>query len=234
GFHGNIIIYPQQPQQVATMLPPSVHKITSPICIIFVGLTPPSHQWLCDKAKPLAVCAHKVREALIWLKSHNPLYADIDINYDILNSLPTNDLLPFHIEHVQSQTEDNVLTSRYDDLTSSMTSTVHQQPPPDAEIAFQKVVISDIDGHASSNELQLAALAHIQKKGGYLQFPHEANPENEFVNPRLFPKLYLVFKGPVQFGFLTQKHKDRNLNQSRTDPDTARTELDHLGLVLSG
>jgi hypothetical protein len=51
-------------------------------------------------------------------------------------------------------------------------------------------VISNIDGHASSNELQAAVLSHIQKKGGYLKISHEANPENEFVNPRLFPKLY--------------------------------------------
>jgi hypothetical protein len=46
GFHGNIIIYPQQPQQIATILPPSVEQITSPICVIFVGSSPPSHEWL--------------------------------------------------------------------------------------------------------------------------------------------------------------------------------------------
>ncbi|KAF8240573.1 hypothetical protein L208DRAFT_1352741, partial [Tricholoma matsutake] len=176
GFHGNIIIYPQQPQRVATTLPPSVQEITSPICVIFVGSSPPSREWLREKAKPLAVRAHKVRDALIWLKAHNPLYTDIDINYNVLNSLPTNDLLPFHVEHVQSQLDDDVLTSRYD-LASSTTSTVYQQPPPDADIAFQKVVISDIDGHASSNELRAAVLSHIQKKGGYLQISHEANPE---------------------------------------------------------
>lgn len=112
---------------------------------------------------------------MIWLKAHNPLYTDIDINYNVLNSLPTNDLLPFHVEHVQSQLDDDVLTSRYD-LASSTTPTVHQQPPPDADIVFQKMVISDIDGHTSSNELRAAALSHIQKKGGYLQISHEANP----------------------------------------------------------
>ncbi|KAF8227481.1 hypothetical protein L208DRAFT_1174218, partial [Tricholoma matsutake] len=94
GFHGNIIIYPQQPQRVATTLPPSVQEITSPICVIFVGSSPPSREWLHEKAKPLAVCAHKVRDALIWLKAHNLLYTDININYNVLNSLPTNDLLP--------------------------------------------------------------------------------------------------------------------------------------------
>lgn len=86
---------------------------------------------------------------------------------------------------------EDVLTLRYD-LTSSTTSSIHQQLPPDAEIALQKVVISNIDGHTSSNRLQVAPSSHIQKKGGYLKFSHEANPENKFANPQLFPKLYAM------------------------------------------
>ena len=101
------------------------------------------------------------------------MYADIDINYDVLNSLPTNDLLPFHVEHVQSHTDDDdVLTSQYD-LTSSTTSSVHQQPPPDAEITFQKVVISNINGHVSSNELRAAALL-LEADHPYMRpIPHQ-------------------------------------------------------------
>jgi hypothetical protein len=147
------------------------------------------------------------------------LYADVKINYDILNSLPTNDLLPFHIEYIQSQTEDDVLMSRYDDLTSFTMSTVHEQPPPDAEIAFQKVVISNIDGHVSSNELRVAVLAHIQKKGGYLQIPPEANPENEFVNPQLFPKLY-----PTLYPFGVGGPEDPR----RQEPISFKRHIKHL------
>ena len=191
GFHGNIIIYPQEPQQIATVLPPSIEEITSPICVIFVGSTPPSCEWLHDKAKPLAVHGHKVRQALVWLKTHNLLYRGIEIDYNILNSLPTNDLLPFHIEHVLPSEDGDPLTSQYD-ISSSTTSDVHQQPvPADAEIAFQKLVISDVEGHASSNELKAAALRHVQKKkGSYLKLPHGMSPENKFMNPQLFPKIY--------------------------------------------
>ncbi|KIL63480.1 hypothetical protein M378DRAFT_79706, partial [Amanita muscaria Koide BX008] len=182
GFHGNIIIYPQHPQRIATILPPSVEEITSPICVIFVGSSPPSYEWLRDKAKPLAVRGNKVRQALMWLKAHNPLYADIEINYNVLNNLPVNGLLPFHVEHVSPNKDGDVLTSRYD--VSASTSEFHAEvaPPPDAEISFQKIVISDVDA---------AALRHMRKKkGGYLKLPHDANPENEFVNPNLFPKIY--------------------------------------------
>ena len=42
------------------MLPPSIEEVVSPICVIFVGSSPPSTEWLCDKAKPLAVHADKV------------------------------------------------------------------------------------------------------------------------------------------------------------------------------
>ncbi|KAF8235937.1 hypothetical protein L208DRAFT_1254213 [Tricholoma matsutake] len=47
-------------------------------------------------------------------------------------------------------------------------------------------------------------------------------------------KWLLVFKSPVQSGFLTSKWGNCNCNQSRTDPDIGRTELDHLGPVFFG
>ena len=130
--------------------------------------------------------ADKVRKALVWLKAHNPLYADIEINHDVLNQLPANDMLPFHIEHVRPPRDGDALTSHYD-----------MAPPPtesdcsNTDVAFQKLIITDVDGHASSNELRAAALRHIEKKsGGYMSIPHDPKPENEFVNPKLFPKIY--------------------------------------------
>ncbi|KAF8237059.1 hypothetical protein L208DRAFT_1249512 [Tricholoma matsutake] len=179
GFHGNIIIYPQQPQRVATILPPSVEEITNPICIIFVGSSSPSYKWLHKKAKPLAVHGHK----------HLTLSMQKLITYDVLNSLLANDLLPFHVEHVPSNVDGYPLTSWYD--IGSSTSNLHQkQVPPDTEVAFQKLIISDVDGHASSNELRTAALRHVQKKKVVIS--NDVNPENEFINLQLFPKIYLT------------------------------------------
>jgi hypothetical protein len=114
GFHGNIIIYPQPSQKIASMLPPSIEEIVSPICVIFVGSSPPSPEWLRNKAKPLAVRADKVRQALIWLKNHNSLYSHIDIDHNTLDSLPENGILPFHIEHVLLNENEDALISRYD------------------------------------------------------------------------------------------------------------------------
>ncbi|KAF8227194.1 hypothetical protein L208DRAFT_1496338 [Tricholoma matsutake] len=174
GFHGNIIIYSQQSQKITTMLPPSIEEVVSPI---FVGFSPPSAEWLCDKAKPSAVHADKVRRALLWLKGHNPLYSDIKIDHDMLNSLPENGILPFHVEHVLPNVNEDVLTSHYD--ATQLSSKNQSSIPHDAEITFHKLVISD------------AAIRHVQKKkGGYLKLPHDPTSENEFVNPNLFPRIY--------------------------------------------
>ena len=92
---GHTIIYPQQPDRLAEVLPPPVEETLAYICVIFVGSSKMTPQWLRKKAKPLAVCRNKVRQALLWLKSHNPLYKEVEISDDNLNSLPTDDVLPY-------------------------------------------------------------------------------------------------------------------------------------------
>ncbi|KAI0686393.1 hypothetical protein C8T65DRAFT_591195, partial [Cerioporus squamosus] len=39
GFKGHIIVYPQRPEELATVLPLPVEDIITPICIVFVGVT---------------------------------------------------------------------------------------------------------------------------------------------------------------------------------------------------
>ncbi|KAJ7195344.1 hypothetical protein GGX14DRAFT_306530, partial [Mycena pura] len=52
GIKGHSIIYPQQPSKIADILPPSVEEITSPVCVLFVGSSLPTPEWLRDHAKP--------------------------------------------------------------------------------------------------------------------------------------------------------------------------------------
>ncbi|KAJ3897115.1 hypothetical protein F5879DRAFT_788651, partial [Lentinula edodes] len=46
GLKGNIIVYPQKPTALAKILPPSLDELTAPICVIFVGSSRPSEEWL--------------------------------------------------------------------------------------------------------------------------------------------------------------------------------------------
>jgi hypothetical protein len=80
----------------------------------------------------------------------------------------------------------------------AVTARYDSTPAPDAtsksddSIPFQNVVITDVECHASSNKLRAAALRHIQNRGGgYLQIPHDRQPENEFRKDSfLFPLMY--------------------------------------------
>ncbi|PBK80062.1 hypothetical protein ARMGADRAFT_1099457, partial [Armillaria gallica] len=62
---------------------------------------------------------------------------------------------------------------------------------PQAEIPFQNVVISDVNGDVSYADLKLAVWNHVKKNGqGYIRIPHDPDPCNEFNNPALLPMMY--------------------------------------------
>jgi hypothetical protein len=191
GMKGHIIVYPQRPSDIANILPPSLEEMSTPICVVFVGSSPPTAEWLREKAKPLAVRREKVRAALIWLKSHNRHYKDITINKTVLNDLDDHQILPVHVEHVLPNCASETLTSCYD----SSVPLQDTLPPASANntVPFQNVVITDVDGHAPSNELRAAAVRHVKKKGGgYVEIPHDPEPVNEFFNPNMFPMISTI------------------------------------------
>lgn len=179
---GHIIIHPQQPGPLMSILPPPVAEVSSPICVVFIGEHMPSHEWFVNNAKPLVVRHEKVYNALQWLKLNNPLYRDITIDSASLAEYPDNDILPVQIEHVASTTVIEQTTSRYDETSSSS---------PAENIPFDRVVVADIDGHEPAHILRAAALRHLKERQGFfLAIPHDPDPVNEFNNPDLFPRLY--------------------------------------------
>ena len=220
GVHGHIIIYPQRPSEIAKVLPPSINDLLTPICVLFVGANTPSLEWLREKAKPLCIRREKVRNALKWLKENNHLYADIEINNDVLNSLDDNHILPFHIEHILPSNQFETLVSRYDDDTDF--NSISVKPELDEhlnDIPFQNVVITNVDGHAPSHELRAAALRHVKQGGGYIQIPHEPTPVNEFCNPSLFPMIY-----PTLFPYGIGGFEDK----TQKNPISMKRHVKHL------
>ncbi|KAF7314095.1 ATP-dependent DNA helicase [Mycena chlorophos] len=187
GMKGHVIVYPQHPSRVDASLPPSIEEITAPVCVLFVGASKPTPEWLSKHAKPLAVNAGRVRRALDWLKAHNPLYRRVQINEERLRYLEENPVLPFNIEHIQPNTANEATTSRYDSMDSFDPGT-----NTTGEIPFENIVIADVECHASANELRAAALRHVKKNGGgYLQLPHDRDAENDFRSDGLlFPLIY--------------------------------------------
>jgi hypothetical protein len=162
GIKGHIIIYPQRPEGIASILPPPVADIITPICVIFVGSCPPSHAWLKEKAKPLIARREKVRTALVWLKKNNHLYKDITINFEVLNSMEEKTLMPFHINHVLPNDARDSLTSKYDATEAMQLEDEQSVDLAERETNFERVVVTDVDGNASANELRAAAVRHVK------------------------------------------------------------------------
>jgi len=190
GIKGNIIVYPQRIGELTNVLPAPVDDVVHPICVMFVGPTLPSRAWLKDKAYPLVVRREVVRQNLVWLKAHNPLYKDIEINEARLQALPADGLLEYKVEHIASSAHLDGLESRYD--VNASEENADDSPPPDesSQIEFSNVVITDVDAHAPANDLKAAALRHFKQGGGFHAVTHEPTPVNEFSNPSLFPMLY--------------------------------------------
>ncbi|KAJ4472790.1 hypothetical protein C8J55DRAFT_389475, partial [Lentinula edodes] len=185
---GNIIIYPQQPSAIAKILPPNLNDIACAICVIFIGSTRPTDEWLKTKAKPLAVRPAIVHSNLEWLKIHNVLYHDVQINYELLDTLSSTYTLPVHVEYMESSEVDDSLTSGYAPSNVDASSSVQGSC---GDLNFESVVIADVDGGSSANDLRATAIRHIKGKGGaYIKIPHDPLPVNEFMNPSLFPMIY--------------------------------------------
>ncbi|KAJ7934458.1 hypothetical protein B0H13DRAFT_1591507 [Mycena leptocephala] len=189
-------IYPQKPSAIAKVLPPSIDEIITPICVIFVGSSPPTPEWLQKKAKTLTVRKEKVLNALAWLRAHNPLYKDIEINAGVFEGQPDEVILPFHTQHVVSSGGVDASTSSY--VPNSEPAAVVcpdfsdiVNPPASAPIPFESVVVTNVEGITSSNELSKAAVDHMKLPGkNYVGIPHDRDPVNEFKNSLLFPMIY--------------------------------------------
>jgi len=195
---GHTIIFPQQPDKLTDVLPPPLDETLSFICVIFVGSSKPSKEWLRDKAKPLVVRRERVRSALMWLKQNNPLYKDVEIDDGILETLPSEDVLPYHIEHVENNEAQEVLVSRYDNGEVSADTA--------SSTSFESVVVADVDTHTPLNLLRAAAVRHVKMKAKpFVQIGHGSMPVNEFSNIDLFPMLY-----PTLFPYGCGGFEDRN------------------------
>lgn len=221
GMKGHMIVYPQRPERLVNCLPRTIQDTITPICILFVGSSPPTQQWLREKAKPLYVRREKVRAALVWLKHHNFLYSYICIDEDVIRTLPENDILPVNVQVLPPSRSQDILLSRYDQSQppapeDGLISDNQGVPPACVQSpTFDSVVIADVNGRASSNELRAAAIRHIKSKGGgYVEVPHDPSPVNEFNNPTLFPMMYPTLF-PYGIGGFQLKKRATGLSMKR-------------------
>ncbi|KAL0578897.1 hypothetical protein V5O48_003088 [Marasmius crinis-equi] len=180
----------------------------------------------------------KVRTALEWLKTNNPLFRHIVINYELLQSL-----------YSPSQSMDSLLDSydplrklpieeqELDDKEEPTQTPRHENSPKRiTEKDFEKVDITNVASNATPNDLRTAALNHIKyRRGGYLEIRHEKGFVREFMikNPSLFPMMYPTLF-PYGLGGLDDPIEKLGSQSGRTSNTCATSETrEHASFLFS-
>ena len=88
GLFGSTVSFPHEGASVLQQLPRSVASACEMITVYFSDGNS-NHLRFC---KEHVVRRSKVHTALLWLKAHNPHYADIEIDMDALTALPEDDV----------------------------------------------------------------------------------------------------------------------------------------------
>lgn len=214
-LRGNIIVFPQSPDSLSEVLPPLVQDVEAMVCVIFVGSSRPSTDWILSKAKPLLVRREKVRSALQWLKANNPLYRNVRVSNSNISLLPSDSSLQVPVRFQESSDSDAATVEGYDSTRTAVNLRSRNEFDESAEPIFDKVVVADVDSNASSNELRAAALRHITRPGGtFVEVPHDPSPINEFFNPNLFPMIYPTLY-PFGIGGFEDSHRLRQVSLER-------------------
>ena len=113
GMAGNASLFELNTQEVVEMIkgqrmPSSVQSLASIIAITYVGSKFLPKDWL---KKTFRVRREVVYEALVWLQSHNPIYADIKIDENRMRELPEDDV-PDELLTIIRQEKDDELVER--------------------------------------------------------------------------------------------------------------------------
>ncbi|KAJ7753974.1 hypothetical protein DFH07DRAFT_689627, partial [Mycena maculata] len=76
---GNVCVLAQDPGPFVQQLPPPLSSLRDNICVVLVGSPNTVITESMLKKSPLLVRRGQIIKALLWLKTHNPLYDDLNI-----------------------------------------------------------------------------------------------------------------------------------------------------------
>ncbi|KAK3918290.1 Ribonuclease 3 [Frankliniella fusca] len=124
-YRGNVISFSQDVQEIANQLPHKVKDLDSVICIRF--------QQSAENYHDFFIRQERVRRALHWLKTNNPLYKDIVISEENLHTLPENGCVYDDIPSISVQNQEqneNVTLNDEEVSEENVTDNVQQSGVP--------------------------------------------------------------------------------------------------------
>ena len=178
GSRGHFITFKQDPSQLSTILPSSALELHKYVTISWAGLSKPTPENL------MAFCRiekARVLRALVWLVRHNPLYANISIDYNLLASWEER-FVPEVLIQTANITEDNWELDQREGYTTSLEGgsyendfdALHEEVDPGTVIGGS--FLSDEEGQNQSKQMafiaKLTELVREQEEDGLVGEPH--------------------------------------------------------------
>ncbi|CAF3623585.1 unnamed protein product [Rotaria socialis] len=129
---GNCITFLQNIPNIVNSLPLRLDDLCETLKVIFVGARPPERIQLKNV---LTVRKKKIIQALYWLKKHNLLYQNVDINLENIAQLPEDDVPEF--------------------LTSTMDERIGDEEIPSERVGYIPDPLADLMESASSDAIPI-------------------------------------------------------------------------------
>ena len=185
GYKGHVLNLPQDVQSFLNRLPSQVADL--PVMVV-------RRHGADDTHKDFTVRRHRVLEALLWLKTNNPFFKDIEIDRQVIQSLPENGV-PDELRYVIDDNEPSVHVE-------------NEGPPQEPTMSANASVEELILGNDSTSFIPMrqrqrkdgAAIQDAFNEVDPLDWPStEGNVVNEFKTDGLatmaFPTLFPYGKG---------------------------------------
>ena len=83
-LRGNVNSFPQNSASLLSALPASVDSVSDLLTVFF----PPEQNLQPNRCPEFVVRRSRVRDAILWLQTHNPYYVDVTLDTEALASLP--------------------------------------------------------------------------------------------------------------------------------------------------
>ncbi|CAF5137009.1 unnamed protein product, partial [Rotaria sp. Silwood1] len=192
---GNCITFLQNVPNIVNSSPLTLDELCDTLKVIFVGAHPPERIQL---KKVLTVRKKKIIEALYWLKKHNVLYQNVDINLKNIAQLPEDDVPECIMSTMEQKIGDEEIQSeRIGYIPDPLSDPIERTSTDSIPITNSGVL--DVNGSSvSSDEITNYLLHKIKNDGTKEQMdtenvyliPHSSKPVNEYFNPKLLVGLY--------------------------------------------
>ncbi|KAJ7730351.1 hypothetical protein DFH07DRAFT_756259, partial [Mycena maculata] len=208
---GNICVLAQDPGPFVQQLPPPLSSLRDDICVVLVGSPNTVITESMLKKSPLLVRRGRIIKALLWLKTHNPLYDDLNIRsvYQNASAYPEEGIpLPFS----------ELLCTTPSSEGSSYTDPVQSNTEQFAGISTHGMpssTVVDADSINSSFRRRKAQAIEQLKNGNsaFMKLPSGSKPLVTRNNPTLFGYLW-----PTLFPYGVGMFEDTNIQTNQELP----------------